>query len=268
MAKEKRKRDGDTSGIVFALWGKTPGELDDAEWDRYRRLTRTTSYYRRHERNKAQQRKDKSWVKVDILKVLGIPAACSRCGYDKYIGALDFHHRDPKEKSGAVNSVEEARKCDLLCANCHREAHRDMREEGHKIEGAGRPREVADPWLAEYMRLSGLSAETIEQAHKGRPGDVKRDALNNDRIALWTEEARRQAAGVCLSCLQMVCTCGRLVNALSCSEPTTRSIVAGEDKHVVVHDVKHIVCKTSGTRVCTCPPNGICNDCTVDVSLW
>ena len=52
-----------------------------------------------------------------------------RCGYDEYIGALQFHHLDPLSKGfalshrGATRSVAEARaeaaKCVLLCANCH-----------------------------------------------------------------------------------------------------------------------------------------------------
>ena len=55
---------------------------------------------------------------------------CSRCGYDKCRGALEFHHRDPtvKEDRGLrlVNwgrLQTELDKCDLLCANCHREIH-------------------------------------------------------------------------------------------------------------------------------------------------
>lgn len=56
---------------------------------------------------------------------------CIKCGYSKYIGALEFHHRNPKEKkfaisgSGLVRSMEalikEAGKCDMLCSNCHKE---------------------------------------------------------------------------------------------------------------------------------------------------
>jgi transposase len=56
---------------------------------------------------------------------------CARCGYDRCIGALQFHHIDPRSKSftissnGATRSLErareEARKCVLLCANCHAE---------------------------------------------------------------------------------------------------------------------------------------------------
>lgn len=56
---------------------------------------------------------------------------CTICGYSKYVGALDFHHLDPTTKSfglanrGLTKSMkvltEEAQKCVLLCANCHRE---------------------------------------------------------------------------------------------------------------------------------------------------
>lgn len=57
---------------------------------------------------------------------------CEICGYHKYIGALQFHHLDPSEKSfrlgdGYTHSWEdflnETTKCQLLCANCHAELH-------------------------------------------------------------------------------------------------------------------------------------------------
>lgn len=58
---------------------------------------------------------------------------CQRCGYDKYIGALDFHHTNPDEKEFLINrnlSLErmkvELDKCILLCSNCHREEHHIM----------------------------------------------------------------------------------------------------------------------------------------------
>lgn len=56
---------------------------------------------------------------------------CAICGYSKYLGALQFHHLDPKEKGFGISQSgepkaleklrEEARKCILLCANCHAE---------------------------------------------------------------------------------------------------------------------------------------------------
>ena len=69
------------------------------------------------------------------LKEMGVEylgGKCMKCGYNKCIWALDFHHRDPKEKEfgiGAYNNLAwfkimtELDKCDLLCANCHRELH-------------------------------------------------------------------------------------------------------------------------------------------------
>jgi hypothetical protein len=57
--------------------------------------------------------------------------ACSLCGYDRYAGALHFHHLDRHTKRFAVShdgntvslarSRTEAQKCVLLCANCHAE---------------------------------------------------------------------------------------------------------------------------------------------------
>lgn len=59
--------------------------------------------------------------------------SCSICGYDKNITALDFHHIEPDEKDFTISSVrnmflnerikKELDKCQVLCANCHREVH-------------------------------------------------------------------------------------------------------------------------------------------------
>ena len=56
---------------------------------------------------------------------------CERCGYNKCIAALEFHHLDPSTKEfgltgntyGLERQKKEADKCILVCANCHREIH-------------------------------------------------------------------------------------------------------------------------------------------------
>ena len=59
---------------------------------------------------------------------------CEACGYKKNSAALEFHHSDPQTKSFQLDLrsisnrkwevVEaEARKCILLCSNCHAEYH-------------------------------------------------------------------------------------------------------------------------------------------------
>lgn len=68
--------------------------------------------------------------KVDLIKLKG--GKCERCliEYDGRNGAIfEFHHLDPNEKDFQLGSnistkawevlVDEANKCQLLCANCH-----------------------------------------------------------------------------------------------------------------------------------------------------
>ena len=70
--------------------------------------------------------------KLELIELLG--GKCSECGYDKNYAALDLHHLNPDEKDFELNSrllsntnidkiLAEAKKCVLLCANCHREKH-------------------------------------------------------------------------------------------------------------------------------------------------
>lgn len=70
-------------------------------------------------------------MKLQAIKELG--GKCQRCGYDKCSDALVFHHTNPEEKEfglaqdGTLHTwkeyLEEAKKCELLCANCHAEEH-------------------------------------------------------------------------------------------------------------------------------------------------
>lgn len=61
---------------------------------------------------------------------------CERCGYDKYIGALEFHHKDPEQKDFGISNKGHSRswevvkneldKCSILCSNCHKEVHYEL----------------------------------------------------------------------------------------------------------------------------------------------
>ena len=70
--------------------------------------------------------------KRDLISLFG--SQCCICGFNAFQEALEFHHIDPQTKSfGLTDSnaatkalekqLEEARKCVLLCANCHRGLH-------------------------------------------------------------------------------------------------------------------------------------------------
>lgn len=71
--------------------------------------------------------------KVKALLVKHKGGKCEKCGYNKCIAALEFHHLDPSEKDFGIsvsgNTLKLAKlkkevdKCILVCANCHREIH-------------------------------------------------------------------------------------------------------------------------------------------------
>jgi transposase len=68
-------------------------------------------------------------VKQILVEEAG--GSCRLCGYDRCVAALHFHHLEPTDKRfslshrGVARSLEraraEARKCMLLCSNCHAE---------------------------------------------------------------------------------------------------------------------------------------------------
>jgi transposase-like protein len=70
--------------------------------------------------------------KLHLIDLRG--GCCEKCGYQENLAALDFHHKDPKEKENQLDMRKlsnstmdwillEFEKCDVLCSNCHREVH-------------------------------------------------------------------------------------------------------------------------------------------------
>jgi cytochrome c553 len=68
--------------------------------------------------------------KVRALLIAEAGGRCALCGYDRCPWNLHFHHVDPASKTFSMTMAQgrsltayraEARKCVLLCANCHGE---------------------------------------------------------------------------------------------------------------------------------------------------
>lgn len=71
-------------------------------------------------------------VKKCKLAEVKLQSGCKRCSYDKHPDALDFHHKQKKEKEFSVSVgylresksweivKSEMEKCIVLCSNCHR----------------------------------------------------------------------------------------------------------------------------------------------------
>lgn len=81
--------------------------------------------------NKKKAIEQRCFNKLLCLDYLGC-FECQECGYDKCIGALDFHHNKGKKKfliSRIRNIILtdeqkiEISKCIVICANCHRKEH-------------------------------------------------------------------------------------------------------------------------------------------------
>lgn len=82
----------------------------------------------------AQRARDNYNKSMEYLRSL--KTKCSHCGYDKNPAALEYHHPDENKEANVarlarvhLSSVQlaklhaEIEKCELLCANCHREEH-------------------------------------------------------------------------------------------------------------------------------------------------
>ena len=70
--------------------------------------------------------------KLELIKIFG--NQCQKCGYNKNLSSLCFHHKIESEKNFTLTArnitnfgwqtiLDEAEKCELLCSNCHNEHH-------------------------------------------------------------------------------------------------------------------------------------------------
>ena len=98
-------------------------------------------YYENHKEDQYQyavQKNDKR-LNTKLKLVLYKGGKCEKCGYNRNLAALQFHHILPNTKKFGLNGrnilssseqelLEEVNKCVLLCANCHAEEHYPQRD--------------------------------------------------------------------------------------------------------------------------------------------
>lgn len=89
-------------------------------------------YQRQYNQKYRTKVTEKSRLKRQKIKQILVEengGKCRICGYNRYFGTLHFHHRDPSKKEYSVTSTginkarKEAKKCILMCSNCHAEYH-------------------------------------------------------------------------------------------------------------------------------------------------
>lgn len=92
---------------------------------------------------------------------------CGICGYHRFPGNLALHHIDPSKKDfsfGAFQSkawtkiVDEARKCFLLCHNCHGEVHAGLA----LVDGCPRFNETLAEYRIRVLRICESCGRPID----------------------------------------------------------------------------------------------------------
>ena len=122
---------------------------------------------------------------------------CQKCGYDKCIEALEFHHRDPSQKeftiSGSYNISwnkiqQELDKCDILCANCHREEHSKNTVPISEYEKYIIPQRVRN----ENAKKKKKQSDVIKQTRKKKYKEILRKNNINDEVMKHIRLDRRK----------------------------------------------------------------------------
>lgn len=117
------QREGKNGPFRHSWCNECKRKINAGYWER------NGKQYRRGQKEKAAELKRK------YVEKLG--GKCMRCGYNKYLAALHFHHmRDKDANVGHLLDAasksskdmlrrldDEVKKCVLLCANCHAGLH-------------------------------------------------------------------------------------------------------------------------------------------------
>lgn len=142
----ERARVGKEAGLrIVMMHCKLHGETEFWITERgyYRcKLCRSAAVSRRRRR-----------VKAILVGEAG--GCCCICGYDRNMRALHFHHLDPSQKRHEINARGvaialdklriEARKCVLLCSNCHAEVEDGMVSIPNDMSRASGVVQIDDP---------------------------------------------------------------------------------------------------------------------------
>lgn len=130
------------------IWRINNREKDRARLKRYRRRNpdkgRMWAKKCYHNGYGAKQQAERIERKKKFVDEAG--GKCSKCGYNKNLAALVFHHIDPSTKTYKLSSLftikstpeslirEEMAKCELLCHVCHSELHDHVSEKAKRIK--------------------------------------------------------------------------------------------------------------------------------------
>lgn len=116
------------------------GDMASKQWvannqDRLKAYRR--AYYSRNSESERARISARAAAIVEWFADLKAALKCARC-QESHPACLEFHHRDPDAKEGGIAKMvqdgycreailTEIAKCDVLCSNCHRKLHYEIR---------------------------------------------------------------------------------------------------------------------------------------------
>lgn len=172
---------------------------------------------KRREQFRRSLRKRRQERKLDLVTAYG--GQCVDCGYSTCPQALQFHHRDPSTKdfglgefSGRLDRlIEEAAKCDLLCANCHRIRHADEAAASrHRVVELRR--ETKRRAIASFGGVCGSCAAAYPPAaleFHHPDASTKEFAISDDGIYRRWEKVQKELE----SCVMLCANCHAEIHA-------------------------------------------------------
>ena len=102
----------------------------------YEHIRERDGYYRCKRCRNSRVTNRRKQLKLRLIAYFGGKCMGKNCGYDKYPEVLEFHHISPEDKEFTISGkniswrklLAEAKKCRLLCANCHREEEAEKKK--------------------------------------------------------------------------------------------------------------------------------------------
>ena len=169
----------------------------------------TVNNFYKYKNNKVDKKCIKCWkiysvkrnseIKLKCLEYKG--GKCIHCGYSKYIGAIDFHHIDPRkkdfrlsknQKSFGDSHKKELDKCIALCSNCHRKEHYRL----NKLTKEKRIEEYNKK--IEHPKSKDVSTQTDQEILKKLR--IKQEQLENRKCKECEKTISKESTGFCLKC--------------------------------------------------------------------
>ena len=124
---------------------------------------------------------NRDWARTNAIKVAAHKKTlgCSYCKYNKCAAALEWHHPNGDKEYVfrtrgyfGPKAAAEREKCILLCSNCHKEAHEQMKTR----------KDLDDRWKDESLVNSISGSDIRSDGSKASMGGAGSVRINVDKL--------------------------------------------------------------------------------------